>query len=126
MSASVRTANGSPPSRTVLAPYSAAPGNTPGDKIVPFNIEAEEAVLGSLLLDSQAIVNVASFLRPDDFYREKNRWVYDAALALYARREAIDFLTIGDEMERHGVLDAAGGRSFLTALMNAVPTSTMS
>jgi replicative DNA helicase len=123
VSASVRTANGSPPSRTVLAPYSAAPGNTPGDKIVPFNIEAEEAVLGSLLLDSQAIVNVASFLRPDDFYREKNRWVYDAALALYARREAIDFLTIGDEMERHGVLDAAGGRSFLTALMNAVPTS---
>ena len=120
MSASVKTPNGKPPVRTVLGPYSQGPGP---DKLVPFNIEAEEAVLGSLLLDAQAIVNVASFLRASDFYREKNRWVYEAAEALYTRREAIDFLTVGDEMDRCGTLAPAGGRSFLTSLIGAVPTS---
>ncbi len=93
------------------------------DRIVPFNVEAEEAVLGSLLLDAQAIIRIASFLRPDDFYREKNRWVYEAAIALYERREAIDFLTVRDELERKGQLEEAGGASFLTSLINAVPTS---
>ena len=97
--------------------------STPIDRIVPFNVEAEEAVLGSLLLDAQAIIRIASFLRPDDFYREKNRWVYEAAIALYERREAIDFLTVRDELERNGRLEEAGGASFLTSLINAVPTS---
>ena len=95
----------------------------PIDRIVPFNVEAEEAVLGSLLLDSQAIIHIASFLRPDDFYREKNRWVYESALALYERGQAIDFLTVRNELERNGRLEEAGGASFLTSLINAVPTS---
>src|SRR4051812_1420317 len=97
--------------------------SAPIDRIVPFNVEAEEAVLGSLLLDSQAIIRVASFLRPDDFYREKNRWVYESAIALYERRDAIDFLTVRDDLERNGRLDEAGGASFLTSLINTVPTS---
>lgn len=97
--------------------------STPVDRIVPFNVEAEEAVLGSLLLDSQAIIRIASFLKPDDFYREKNRWVYEAAIALYERREAIDFLTVRDELERNQRLEEAGGPGFLTSLLNAVPTS---
>lgn len=97
--------------------------SSPIDRIVPFNVEAEEAVLGSLMLDSQAIIRVASFLRPDDFYREKNRWVYEAAIALYERREAIDFLTVRDDLERNGRLEEAGGASFLTSLINSVPTS---
>jgi replicative DNA helicase len=97
--------------------------SAPIDRIVPFNVEAEEAVLGSLLLDPQAIVRVAAFLRPDDFYREKNRWVYESAIALYERRDAIDFLTVRDELERNGRLDETGGASFLTSLINVVPTS---
>ena len=97
--------------------------SVPADRIVPFNVEAEEAVLGSLLLDSQAIIRIASFLRYDDFYREKNRWVYEAAMALYERREPIDFLTVRAELERDGRLDDVGGPSFLASLLNAVPTS---
>lgn len=97
--------------------------SVPADRIVPFNIEAEEAVLGSLLLDSQAIIRIASFLRYDDFYRDKNRWVYEAAMALYERREPIDFLTVRAELERDGRLDDVGGPSFLASLLNAVPTS---
>ncbi len=97
--------------------------SAPIDRIVPFNVEAEEAVLGSLLLDSQAIIRIASFLKPDDFYREKNRWVYEAAIALYERRDAIDFLTVRDELERNNRLEEVGGASFLTSLINVVPTS---
>ncbi|MFN8472894.1 MAG: replicative DNA helicase [Anaerolineae bacterium] len=97
--------------------------SVPADRIVPFNIEAEEAVLGSLLLDPQAIVRIAAFLKPDDFYRETNRWVFEAVLALYERRDAIDFLTVRDELERGGRLDEVGGASFLASLINVVPTS---
>ncbi len=97
--------------------------SVPADRIVPFNIEAEEAVLGSLLLDPQAIVRIAAFLKPDDFYREVNRWVFEAVLALYERRDAIDFLTVRDELERGGRLEDVGGASFLASLINVVPTS---
>ncbi|MFN8496252.1 MAG: replicative DNA helicase [Anaerolineae bacterium] len=97
--------------------------SVPADRIVPFNIEAEEAVLGSLLLDPQAIVRIAAFLKPDDFYRETNRWVFEAVLALYERRDAIDFLTVRDELERAGRLDDVGGASFLASLINVVPTA---
>jgi replicative DNA helicase len=95
----------------------------PPDQLVPYDTDAEEAVLGSLLLDSLAIIRVASFLDAPDFYREKNRWVYESAMALYERREAIDFLTVRAELERRKRLDDCGGMSFLTSLINIVPTS---
>ena len=93
------------------------------DRIVPFDVEAEEAVLGSVLLDSLAIVHVASFLHPADFYREVNAWVFEAMLALYDRREALDYLTVRDEVERRGRLDAIGGAAYLTRCLNSVPTA---
>lgn len=90
---------------------------------IPYNIMAEEAVLGSLLLDSQAITDVATFLQPQDFYREHHAWVYEAALALMDRREAIDNVTLADELRRRGKLDEVGDMSFLAGLTNTVPTS---
>jgi replicative DNA helicase len=95
----------------------------PGEKLPPQNLEAEEAVLGSILIDRDAIVRVAPFLKPEDFYREKNGWIYAAVLDLYDRHEPADFVTLCDEMERRTQLDDVGGREYLTALLNAVPTS---
>lgn len=93
------------------------------ERLPPQSIEAEEAVLGSLLIDPDAIIRLATILKPDDFYREKHGWIYDAILILHERREPIDFLTVCDELERRQQLDEVGGRAFITTLINAVPTS---
>ena len=66
----------------------------PNDRIVPFNVEAEEAVLGSVLLDPGALVQVLSFLKPEHFYRETDRWVYEAMLKAYAEERPPDFLIV--------------------------------
>jgi len=93
------------------------------ERLPPQNIEAEEAVLGGLLIDSDAIIRVSTVVQPEDFYREKNGWIFGAALALHERHEPIDFLTVCDELERKGQLDEVGGPAFLTGLINVVPTS---
>ena len=93
------------------------------EKLPPQNIEAEEAVLGSILIDRDAIVKVAPFLKPEDFYREKNGWIFAAVLDLYDRHEPADFVTLCDELERLGRLDDVGGREYMTSLLNAVPTA---
>jgi replicative DNA helicase len=96
--------------------------NSP-DKTIPANPEAEEAVLGSLLIDPDAIIKVASFLEPDDFYREKNGWIYRAILDLHERREPADFVTLVDELERRDQLQQVGGTAYITSLINSVPTA---
>jgi replicative DNA helicase len=93
------------------------------ERLPPQNVDAEEAVLGAILIDPDAIIRVSTVLRPEDFYREKHGWIFDAALALHERREPIDFLTVGDELERRGQLNEVGGAAFLTTLVNIVPTS---
>ncbi|RIK40975.1 MAG: replicative DNA helicase [Chloroflexi bacterium] len=92
-------------------------------KSIPANLDAERAVLGSLMIDPDAIVKVASFLRPEDFYRERHVWLYQAMLALNERREPLDFVTIVDELERHGQLEEIGGPAFLTDLISNTPTA---
>jgi replicative DNA helicase len=93
------------------------------ERLPPQSIEAEEAVLGALLIDPDAIIRVATVLKPEDFYREKNRWIYETALVLHERREPIDFLTVCDELDHREQLDSVGGPAFITSLINAVPTS---
>jgi replicative DNA helicase len=93
------------------------------ERLPPQNIEAEEAVLGALLIDPDAIIRLASIVRPEDFYREKNGWIYDAIFTLHERREPVDYLTVCDELERRGQLNEVGGAAFMTSLINAVPTS---
>ena len=87
------------------------PTETP-TKGIPANLEAERAVLGSLLIDPDAIIKVASFLRAEDFYRERHAWLYEAMMALHDRREPLDFVTVVDELERRGHLKPV----FLAAL----------
>ena len=93
------------------------------DKTVPHNIEAEEAVLGSLLIDPEALFRVSPFLAGEDFYIQKNAWIYEAILALHERREPIDFVTLCDELERRGQLEEIGGAAYITHLINAVPSA---
>ncbi|MBI3762236.1 MAG: replicative DNA helicase [Chloroflexi bacterium] len=92
-------------------------------RISPHNVEAEEAVLGSVLIQADAFFNVAQFLRAEDFYIVKNRWIWEAFVELHDQRAPIDFLTVTEELERRGRLAEAGGAAYLTGLMNAVPTA---
>jgi len=93
------------------------------DKLVPHNTEAEEAVLGSLLIDPEALFQVSPFLKPDDFYIQKNDWIYATILNLHERREPIDFVTLCDDLERQGRLEEIGGAAYVTQLINAVPSA---
>ncbi len=93
------------------------------DKTVPANPEAEEAVLGSLLIDPDGVLKVASFLEAEDFYRERNGWIYRAILDLHERREPADFVTLCDELERNNLLQEVGGAAYITQLVNNVPSA---
>jgi replicative DNA helicase len=93
------------------------------DRLPPHDIEAEEAVLGSLLVDSGAIYKITTIIAPGDFYREKNLWVYQACFDLYERNEAIDQVTVAHELSRAGRLEAAGGAAYLSHLVSNVATS---
>ena len=93
------------------------------EKLPPHNIEAEEAVIGSLLVAPDAILNTAVFLKPESFYREKNRWLYEACLSLYERNEAINQITVAQELSRQGKLEEIGGVAYLSHLVSVLPTS---
>lgn len=93
------------------------------DRLPPQNIDAEISVLGSLLIDPDSIIKVASFLRPDDFYRESHGLIYGAILRLFERREPADVVTVSDELDRHDQLEQIGGQAQLASLISRVPTS---
>lgn len=95
----------------------------PADRLPPQNIEAEQSVLGSLLIDPDAIIKVASFLQPEDFYREAHQMIYRAMVRLHEHRRPADFITVVDALEREQQLDLVGGAAYITSLINMVPTS---
>jgi replicative DNA helicase len=91
--------------------------------VPPHSAETEEAVLGSLLIDTEAILKVAGFLQPENFYVVKNQWVYEAMLRLHDRREPIDLLTVSQELAKNSKLDEVGGESYIAQLTTMVPTA---
>jgi replicative DNA helicase len=93
------------------------------EKLLPQNVEAETAVLGSLLIDPDAIMQVADYLKPDDFYRDAHRVIFQAALELYEDRAPADLITLTDELARRNKLEEIGGASYVSSLANQVPTS---
>lgn len=93
------------------------------NRTVPSNIEAEQAVLGALLIDPDAIIKAAPIIHAQDFYLEKHTWIFQAISALHERREPIDFLTLVTELERVGKINEIGGSAYITALINATPTA---
>ena len=93
------------------------------ERLLPHSIEAEEALIGSLLIDGECIARVAPLLQSGDFYRERNQLCYDAAVALFQRDEAIDHATLVDQLARMESLDAVGGAAYLSHLAASTPTS---
>lgn len=93
------------------------------ERQTPSNVEAEQAVLGSILLDGEAITHIVSFLRATDFYLEKHRWIYEAIWDLHEHRDPIDFLSVTSALDAQGHLNAIGGAGYITSLLNAVPTA---
>ena len=93
------------------------------ERMAPTNVEAEEAVLGSILINPDALFDVATFLKADDFFLVKNGWVWESIMALQDRREPIDFVTVTDELERHGRLQEVGGPVYISQLMDTVPSA---
>ncbi len=93
-----------------------------GEKLPPHDTNAEEAVLGSLLIDGDAIYKITPMLEQLDFYGEQNSLIYGACLALYQRTEAINQITVAQELARREKLEACGGVAYLSHLISEVPT----
>ena len=93
------------------------------ERIPPQNISAEQAVLGSLLIDRNAVVLALGILTPEDFYREAHRYIYEAILDLFDRGEPVDFVTLTELLKKSGRMEAVGGATYITDLLNSVPTA---
>ena len=93
------------------------------EKLPPQNIEAEMAVLGSMLIDEEAISVVLENIEKSAFYNAAHRNVFEAINDLYSANKAVDLITLTDELKRRGILEGVGGVSFLTELVNSVPTA---
>ena len=93
------------------------------DRMPPQNIEAEQSVLGAVLIEQSSIAKISDLLNPEDFYREAHRLIYRAVLGLFERSEAIDFITVVDILRRENTLEQAGGIAYITSLANGVPTA---
>ena len=92
-------------------------------KIPPHDIEAEQAVIGSMLTDQEAVNAAVETLKPEDFYREDNKIIYSALLNLYNKAQAIDIITLKSELSAMGKLDAIGGLEYIAELPEKVPTT---
>lgn len=95
----------------------------PDVKVPPHSTEAEESVLGSCLIDKDAVVAVAEFLRPEYFYDEQNAEIFKAIIDLYEARSPIDIVTLSEKLKKQKALTKVGGRTYLSTLVNKVPTS---
>ncbi len=92
-------------------------------KLPPQNIEAEESVLGALMLEKDAVIKVADILVASDFYKPAHAQIYGAIIALYERHEPVDILTVTGRLKEDGKLEPIGGSSYLTKLVSSVPTA---
>ena len=90
---------------------------------LPHSREAEEAVLGAVLINPEAYYEVAQIIAPDDFYIVRNRWIWESFTRLHEKRTPIDFLTVSEELEKASQMNEIGGSAYLMSLINQTPTS---
>ncbi|QXM06983.1 replicative DNA helicase [Crassaminicella indica] len=93
-------------------------------RVPPHNIDAEQSVLGAMILDKEAIIMATEIIRGEDFYKEAHKEIFDAIIALYSRDEPVDLITLSEELTQRQTLEAIGGLTYLTSLSSAVPTTT--
>ena len=92
-------------------------------KLPPQNLEAEQSVLGCLLIDKEAITKIGDILRPEDCYRDANGWILESMYELNEKREPIDLLSLANRLKEKNRLEQVGGQAYLSSLANAVPTA---
>ena len=93
------------------------------NRIPPHSVESEQSILGSIILDKDAIITVAETINPSDFYKEAHKIIYESMLSLNSNNEPIDLITLIEELRKEGHLDNIGGISYLTSLSTIVPTT---
>jgi replicative DNA helicase len=94
------------------------------NRIPPHNLDAEQSVLGAMLESREAIANVIEIVKPDDFYKPAHTEIYDTILTLHSQGEAVDAITVADELSRRGTLQEIGGKPYIHGLLEAYPTAT--
>ena len=93
------------------------------ERIPPQNIEAEQSILGSLMISKDAVASVLGQIQPDDFYVNRHAELFRAVLSLYQKNDAIDVVTVVDELSKQNTLEKAGGREYIVDVLNSVPTA---
>ena len=93
------------------------------DRVPPQNVEAEQCVLGAMLIEKEAISKVTELLQARDFYKEAHKQIYRRILELYEKNEAVDIVTLTEVLKRHNQLEEVGGLAYISFLANAVPTA---
>lgn len=93
------------------------------ERIPPQSLEAEMSLLGSILIDKEAMLKVADIIKPEDFYKDSHRHIFETILELYSRSEPLDMLTLGTRLEDKNIIEQVGGRAYLATLTNTVPTA---
>jgi len=94
-----------------------------GDQLAPHSIEAEEAVLGSILINPEALFEVLPFLQSEDFFIVRHQWIWEALVALHERRDPIDYLTVVSDLEQTARLTEIGGAAYILSLINKTPSA---
>ena len=97
--------------------------NISTDKLPPQNIEAEQSILGAILIENDALPKVIEVISREDFYKESHRKIYDAMIELFDKSEPIDLITIAEELKKRNEIDAVGGEAYLSSLASQVPTA---
>ena len=92
-------------------------------KIPPHSTDAERSILGALLLDRDAVISVIEFLKPEHFYEDKHRRIFEVILQLYQEREPVDVVTVSEKLKKSKALTEIGGMPLLADLVNSVPTA---
>lgn len=93
------------------------------ERIPPQSLEAEMSLLGSILIDKDAMLKIADIAHPEDFYKDAHGKIFESIIELYSKNEPVDLLTLSNRLEERGILEQVGGRSYLATLTNTVPTS---
>jgi replicative DNA helicase len=105
------------------APYGDEKATAPAAPSIPHSREAEEAVVGAVLINPEVYYDVAQFLIAEDFYIHRHKWIWDAFTRLHEQRIPVDLLTVSEELDRVNQLAEIGGPAYLTSLVNQVPSS---
>ena len=107
-----------------MAEDATSPRRPRGGRVPPHDLNAEESLLGAMMLEAEAIASAAGVLRADDFYKPGHAHIFDAIHALYAAGQPVDPVTVADELRRNGLLETVGGHQALVDIMASTPATT--